>query len=122
MNLYWETSVFWGPLFVKQEEDTYLSDMNLLHREMKKCILLAKEKNWTLLAEETKRFRLDSVGSAVSYLEQIVSPAKKERQIPFVWRIYRDRPQICYSLVSLLLHEIYTVSYTHLDVYKRQST
>lgn len=115
MNLYWETSVFWGPLFVKQEEDTYLSDMNLLHREMKKCILLAKEKNWTLLAEETKRFRLDSVGSAVSHLEQIVSPAKKERQIPFVWRIYRDRPQICYSLVSLLLHEIYMGRYRGKD-------
>lgn len=107
MNLYWETSLFWGLLFLKQDPEKDLSDVERMHEEMRRCVSYAENGDWDLLHEELQIFRQDSVGNAVSLLKQAVTPAPQEEQVPFEWRIYRGRPQVCYSLASKLLHEIY---------------
>ena len=111
MNLFWETSIYWGLLFLEQDGEKGLSDVNLMHAEMKHCVSLAGKGEWTLLHQELETFRHDSIGKAVDYLVQIISPAPDEEQIPFTWRIYRERPQLCYSLAAYLLHEIYIGDY-----------
>lgn len=111
MNLYWETSIFWGLLFVKQGEEKDLSDLKIMHEEMKDCVLLAGKKDWNALHKILRIFRMDSLGNAVESLTQMIAPAEGEKQIPFEWRIYRDRPQVCYSLASHFLHEIYMGRY-----------
>ncbi|RGU94567.1 GntR family transcriptional regulator [Clostridium sp. AF15-17LB] len=111
MNLYWETSLFWGLLFLKQDKEKDLSDVELMHEEMRRCVAFAEKEEWALLHEELQTFRQDSVGNAVQLLGQMITPAIEEAQIGFDWRIYYGRPQVCYSLGSRLLHEIYMGSY-----------
>lgn len=115
MNLYWETSIFWGLLFLKQNGEQDLSDVRLMHQEMQRCMQHAACREWDRLFEELQTFRQHSVGTAVDILIQSVPPAKDEDQIPFQWRIYRERPQVCYSLASHLLHEIYMGNYQEAD-------
>ncbi|MFQ7552797.1 MAG: GntR family transcriptional regulator [Blautia marasmi] len=45
----------------------------------------------------------------------MIPPAKGEKQIPFEWRIYRERPQVCYSLASHIMHHIYMGRYRDTD-------
>ncbi|MCB6203070.1 GntR family transcriptional regulator [Extibacter muris] len=116
MNLYWETSLFWGLLFLKQDKETDLSDVELMHEEMGRCVSLAEQKEWALLQEELQIFRQDSVGNAVRLLGQIVTPAAEDEQVGFDWRIYHGRPQVCYSLGSRLLHEIYMGCYQNAEL------
>ena len=107
MNLYWETSIYWGLLFLKQGGEKDLSDIPLMHEGMRRCIELARAKDWCRLYGQLRDFRQISVGNALEKLAGSILPSADEEQIPFVWRIYRDRPQVCYSLASRLLHEIY---------------
>lgn len=46
-------------------------------------------------------------GTVFSYIEQAAKerPAPPE-QVPFEWRVYRERPQLCYSLSSQLIWRI----------------
>ena len=46
-------------------------------------------------------------GPVFSYIEQAAKerPAPPE-QVPFEWRVYRERPQLCYSLSSQLIWRI----------------
>lgn len=111
MNLYWETSIYWGLLFLKHDDGKDLSDVALLHEEIERCVQLAKNKEWPLLSRQLQAFRQDSIGRAVDLLSQRIPLAENVEHIPFVWRIYRERPQVCYSLASWLLHEIYLGSY-----------
>jgi len=111
MNLYWETSIYWGLLFLRREKGTVLCDVDLMHDDMKRCLSLAEAKEWTRLYEQLIIFQKNSVGKALDALEEAIPPAPDEEQVPFVWRIYRDRPQVCYSLAACLLHDIYLGSY-----------
>ncbi|MBO1722171.1 GntR family transcriptional regulator [Extibacter sp. GGCC_0201] len=115
MNLYWETSLFWGLLFLKQNKEEDFSNGERMHEEMRRCVSFAEKKEWTLLQEELLIFRQDSVGNAIRLLGQAVTPAKEEEQVGFDWRIYHGRPQVCYSLGSRLLHEIYMGSYRNTE-------
>lgn len=124
MNLYWETSLFLGLLFLKQDKEKDLSDVELMHEEMRRCVSFAGKEEWALLHEELQTFRQDSVGNAVRLLGQMITPAIEEAQMGFDWRIYYGRPQVCYSLGSRLLHEIYMGSYRNaalLPSYKRMA-
>ena len=112
MNLYWEASLYCGLLFLKPNEADSLNDLDVLHQFMKRCLRLAKAGDWDRLAECLWDFRRISVGKAVDQITQVISPAPDKEQIPFVWRIYRERPQVCYSLASHLLHEIYVGAYS----------
>jgi DNA-binding GntR family transcriptional regulator len=111
MNLYWEASIYWGLLFLKHDDGKDLSDVALLHDEIEHCVLLAENKEWNQLARQLQIFRQDSIGRAVDLLTQRIPPAENVEHIPFVWRIYRERPQVCYSLAAWLLHEIYIGCY-----------
>ena len=88
MNLYWETSLVWGLLFLKQDKEKDLSDVELMHEEMRRCVAFAEKEEWALLHEELQTFRQDSVGNAVRLLGQMITPAIEEAQIGFDWRIY----------------------------------
>lgn len=111
MNLYWETLLYWGLLFLRRDTGTVLCDVGMMHEGMKRCLSLAQAKKWSLVCEQLHSFRQYSVGNVVDALAQTVPPAPDHEQIPFVWRIYRDRPQYCYSLGSHLLYEIYLGGY-----------
>lgn len=107
MNLFWETSIYWGLLFMRQDEENDPDDTERMRQELRRCIESAREKNWAQLDEQLMNIRKNSVDTAFGFLSTTIPPARMEDRIPFTWRIYRDRPQVCYSLAAHLLHEIY---------------
>ena len=48
-------------------------------------------------------------------LEPILRSRPRPPQIPFVWRVYRSRPQICYHLASRILNDIYMGEYREMQ-------
>lgn len=43
----------------------------------------------------------------MEYIEQGERELPPQEQIPFVWRVYQDRPQVCYSVSAELIGQIY---------------
>lgn len=111
MNLYWETMIYWGLLFLKNDYNNGFTDTDMIRRELKRCILLAENKEWDLLAPQFQAFRQGSIETIVDHLIRQFPSLEGGEHVPFVWRIYRVRPQVCYSLAAHLLHEIYVGSY-----------
>ncbi|MFR3763191.1 MAG: GntR family transcriptional regulator [[Clostridium] symbiosum] len=66
-------------------------------------------RDWDRLRSTLFAFQKNTTERAISYITQNITPAAG--QIPFIWRIYYGRPQICYSLSLRLLHEIYLGKY-----------
>ena len=88
MNLFWETSLFLGLMFVSENKELHEA---LLH------------------------FLRDSVEKAFQSIRRSLDPFTQAGPVPFVWRIYWERPQICYGLTMWILHGIYLGEYRDME-------
>lgn len=114
MNLFWECLLFLG--------FPYISDRTLEHYSVaraQKClreiICTAKAQDWQQLYKLLSLFWREFVTSAENSIEPYLLSIPEEQQIPFTWRIYRDRPQICYNLATRFMYEIYLGRYRGLQ-------
>ncbi len=111
MNLFWEITFFWGFLFLTGYAGPYYHSRCALEEWPKRVLVCAARKDWAQLEHDLWLFQHDLIAAAIAALQKAVPLMGQTEQIPFVWRIYRERPQICYSLASRLLHEIYLGEY-----------
>lgn len=109
MNLFWETSLFMGLMFIGENGGEDLHNKKILRKSIEKVISCRKAQDWVGLKDALLSHQRDSLEQALQFIEQQIQPA--ERQTAFVWRIYRDRPQICYTLATRILHESYLGDY-----------
>lgn len=109
MNLFWEISMFMGLMFIVEKGGDDFYNKKLLHDGIEEIISYKKRRDWTGLHGAFLKHQRDSMKEALRYVEQYALPS--EKQTPFVWRIYRGRPQLCYSLAIRLLYEIYLGEY-----------
>lgn len=104
LNLYWE--------MVRYTRFAYLRSNDEETADLKNCLKDAHLRTLEALKERNP----DKISkSFLTTSEDIVPWVKKgnnfydlkaAEQIPFQWNIYRQRPQICYSLTSYLIKEI----------------
>ncbi|WP_294145297.1 GntR family transcriptional regulator [uncultured Clostridium sp.] len=109
MNLFWEISMFMGLMFIGEKGGDDFYNKKLLREGIEEIISYKKMRDWTGLHDAILKHQSDSMEQALRYMEQYTLPS--EKQTPFVWRIYRGRPQVCYSLAIRLLFEIYLGEY-----------
>lgn len=109
MNLFWEISMFMGLMFIGEKGGDDFYNKKLLRDGIEEIISYKKIRDWTGLHDAILKHQRASMEEALRYVEQYALPA--EKQTPFVWRIYRGRPQLCYSLAIRLLFEIYLGEY-----------
>lgn len=111
MNLFWEAAIFQGfPLLdLKEIQDLY--DQPSIQKQLAELIALGRRKEWDLLRDSFLIFQRRTIDGAIRFIDQQVQGFPEEEQQAFVWRIYRDRPQICYSLLVRVLYEIYMGEY-----------
>lgn len=115
MNFFWEASMFQGfsLLYTKGIADFY--DRPFVRSQLREIVALGRRREWDALQGMLLQFQKETLGTAIHYIGQRIEPLPKEEQIPFVWRIYRDRPQICYSLTVHMLFDIYMGEYRHVQ-------
>lgn len=109
MNLFWEISMFMGLMFIGENGGDDFYNKKLLREGIEEVISYKEKQDWMGLHDAILRHQRDSMEEAIRYMEQYTSPS--EKQTPFVWRIYRGRPQLCYSLAIRILFEIYLGEY-----------
>ena len=111
MNLYWETSMFLGLLFIGEKLIANLPSPLEIYEEFKKILSSGQKQDWSHLSDAIVRYQRGSTEVALECISRYLPSAREQDQIPFTWRIYYERPQVCYSLSMRLLHEIYIGEY-----------
>lgn len=111
MNLFWEALFFWGVPFSRREGRPAQYTAEMIGKRMERLTAGARSQSWESVHDALIEYQREDASTAANFLVKNVPLAPKEEQIPFVWRIYRDHPQIYYGLSVRLLHEIYIGSY-----------
>lgn len=124
MNLYWETSYFMGFPFLREEDDPILYDTKLIRQRLRSMTASGKSGAWEEIRRTHLVFQKDVAKEMTNYLAEHIKTEHPEEKLPFTWRVYRDHPQVCYTLAVRLLHESYMGEYRemkYLPSYKRMA-
>lgn len=124
MNLFWETAMFEGFLLAQKNAGISLYSDQTIRDYLKAVAGYAAERNWTETYKVLFTFQKQTFEEVKRYVQKHISPAPDSEQIPFKWRIYREHPQICYSLSVRLLHEMCMGEYSeaeYLPSYEKMS-
>lgn len=105
LNLLWETSIFQGFPFVRENGDTGLYDAKFIQKSLNQIIADAGNAQWDGVYNGLLSFQRKTVKKQLNYFGERIQPIASSQQQSFVWRIYRERPQLCYSLAVRILHE-----------------
>ncbi|MBT9776951.1 GntR family transcriptional regulator [Clostridium sp. MCC353] len=111
LNLFWETSLFLGYPFAKSGRHPFQYDEEAGQQRLQTMVSLIKEGSWEIVRETLIQYQRSHIGTIIECMGPKIRVVPEEERIPFIWRVYRDRPQICYNLASRLLHEIYLGEY-----------
>ena len=111
MNLFWETSFFVGLFFLDEDTDPDFHDSSASRIGMAEIISCCRGQDWLRLDDVLAEFKKTFFQRAAQYISQYKTDSVK--QIPFTWRIYYGRPQVCYQLATRILHSIYIGDYSH---------
>lgn len=107
VNLLWESSIFMGFPFVRETGAAAIYDKELIQTSFRRLITAAR----TGRRDEVYRCFLDfqrkNAAKQMQYYGQRIRPEYAEKPISFSWRIYRERPQLCYSLAIHILYQNY---------------
>lgn len=109
INLHWEISFFTGLVFFEGNLDEKICNRSLLQKEIEEIINSAKARDTDRLYDSLLAYQKNAIERSVAYIMQNITPDKE--QLPFIWRVYYGRPQVCYNLALQLLHEIYLGKY-----------
>ena len=115
LNLFWETPLFQGFPFARMEPHPIHFDTALVRQRLKNLRSLLSEGNWELIRNTLLEYQRSDVRVIMQNLEPILRSRPRPPQIPFVWRVYRSRPQICYHLASRILNDIYMGEYREMQ-------
>lgn len=106
MNLFWEMSLYIGLPFIRDlDTEPYMKTIGTELAAL--CAAPEDPLNREHLSHTLLTF-LGVYSKKISeYLELQPDLSQQAEDIPFSWRIYRQQPQVCYSLASHILHDIY---------------
>lgn len=107
LNLFWEITLFWGFPFARMKQCQFCYDAELVRQRMNTLLAAAQEKKWDIVRNSLIEYQRGDVSRVAAYLEPVVRHRPGKEQVSFVWRIYRERPQLCCSLAIRILYEIY---------------
>ena len=115
MNLFWETSLFLGLMFVSESKEPSMRKNLNIQEQLGNIISLCRAGNREQLNEALLHFQKSSVEKAFKSIRHSLAPITEADAVPFVWRIYWERPQICYGLTMRILHGIYLGEYRDME-------
>lgn len=111
LNLFWETSLFLGFPSLNQIDLPGFYSIELMKKRISQLITSGQKKDHKLIIDSQGALERDISEKFIDYLAGQTSKETVRKPISFRWRIYRDRPQICYNLATRILHHIYLGEY-----------
>ena len=111
MNLFWETSFFTGLFFLSEDTDQDFHDSSASRKGMKEILSCCRNQDWRSLDEVLATFKKTFFQRTSQYIGRFKTCGVEP--VPFTWRIYYGRPQVCYQLATRILHSIYIGDYSH---------
>lgn len=115
LNLFWEVSLFQGFPFARLDSHPVQYNSQLIQKRLRKLISFVQKNDWDNVQSFLTKFQRSDVCVIKKIMEPFIHRIPKEDQVPFVWRVYRKRPQICYNLASCILHSIYIGEYRNIQ-------
>lgn len=105
LNLYWEA--------IRYLRFPYLSDEKTWAVEPERLETLSEDATISFLKQQLSDAYRQSTAALGEFMEQAGTEYDLEREptVPFVWEIYRKRPQVRYTLVSRIIREILSGRY-----------
>lgn len=111
LNLFWESSLFLGFPSPSQIESPGLYNVTPAKERIYQLIENGRKKSPKLIYDAQIAITRDFTDRYIDYLKEQIPKDAARKPLTFRWRIYRDRPQICYSLATRILHHIYLGEY-----------
>lgn len=111
LNLFWEASLFLGFPSLRQIEIPGFYDTDLIKKRFSQLITSGQKKDRKLIYDSQRALERDISDKFIDYLAEQISSETARKPISFRWRIYRERPQICYNLATRILHHIHLGEY-----------
>ena len=111
MNLFWEASLFLGFPYFKEDLTSACYNVKFIQDKLKDLVAYALSGNKALIRRCLLDFQKEIITIVTRRVNACMYPVSPEEQVQFNWRIYRDRPQICYSLGTRILHQMYMGEY-----------
>lgn len=115
MNLFWETSLFLGFPSLSQIEFPSFYSILAIREWMDQLIEAGEKKNQKLIYDAQRTLEKNVTDKFISYIAGQIAENTCRVAASFHWRIYRDRPQLCHSLATRILHYIYLGEYRSLS-------
>ena len=115
MNLFWEITLFQGVSMLCKESDFQNSASEMIHQSLREVLLAGQRRDRKHLPEVINSTGKEVLKTFTNYSTHKLTFSGEESQLPFVWHIYRERPQICYDLVTWFLHQILRGKYQNVE-------
>lgn len=111
MNLFWEFTLYQGfPITHRNNTDNFYN-LDLIRQGLKGAVHHLKIKAWPNLLDQLLLLQDNIYARSADYIQKAQEANSSAPQLPFRWRIYRERPQHCYSLAVRMMHDIYLGEY-----------
>ncbi|WP_262397667.1 GntR family transcriptional regulator [Zongyangia hominis] len=107
MNLFWESTLYLGLPFPMEDKGHRLYDAETSRKRLKELISAGRDQNPEHIYEAHLAFQLDVSKQIISYINARIPEQPNIEPLPFVWKVYRDRPEICGSLAIRVIHDVY---------------
>ncbi len=111
MNLFWESTLYLGLPFPVQYKGHVLYDPEISRRRLRELIACGREGEPAHIYDAHLAFQRDVSKEILSYIEGRLPQIPQKKTLPFSWRVYRERPQICCDLAIRIVHDIYFGDY-----------
>lgn len=112
MNLFWEIMLFQGTSLLCQESDLQNPAPEIVRQSLRDILLAGRQRDRKRPPVIMNTSGKEVMKTYTNYSRQRdLYFSREETQTPFVWRIYRERPQLCYDLVPWFLHQILAGEY-----------
>ena len=115
LNLFWEITLFQGFPFTRLEWGYTRPHPDYVQERLQAIVLKVQDREWDDVRKLLMEYQHKDVEVVAECMERHLEGYQRQEQIPFVWRIYHERPQICYSMATQILYEIYLGEYKDLE-------
>lgn len=111
MNLFWESALYLGLPFPVRDRGHTLYNKQLSRRRLTELATSGRDGTPEQIYAAHLAFQRDVSKEIHSYIVNRIPPGNQTEQLPFTWRVYRDRPQICCDLAVQVIHDVYMGEY-----------
>lgn len=107
LNLFWESTLYLGLPFPMEYKGHQLYNAEISRQRLRELIASGRAKNPERIYEAHLAFQRDVSKQIISYINARIPEQPDIEPLPFVWKVYRDRPEICCNLAIQIIHDIY---------------